>query len=498
MGEIIHSEKRNFDGKLRIYLTLRCNMRCPYCANNYNKLDALSMIHSERSSGEWANAINRIGRDIIITGGEPTLYKGLYALIAKLDSKIGVTIYSNGSFDADTFNARIGRKINLLLSYHSGDYDKFAYVVETVKRNHTVHVTTLNPLAQEKLEKRGVKVEVVGHQEDKYSKHFKDEENVYCYKENYLISPNGTRYPCVSKMMRQKDPMENIIDSEFDPSFQRRFCADYGICSPCDFLGTTIIERCEIAPEIVPERTCDGVSVITTAYKSHPYIRAYLDSVESQVYWGESGNYEILLGIDHCPEVLEEVNRIRDRYKNLRVFYFDKNYGTYIVKNSLAYIAKYNYLLFFDSDDMMFPNLVKKHYRVMKDFDVVGQTKTMFSCDNNLLPKDNEWVQAQCGRGWGGNWGIWKESFMRMGGFMPWVCKADNEFTDRAKNSRLKMYFYQEPLFFRRVHGNALTRHPDTCMGSRLRNELDKIRLNRKDKKIVEPVVPVFGEFTEI
>jgi len=37
----------------------------------------------------------------------------------------------------------------------------------------------------------------------------------------------------------------------------------------------------------------------------------------------------------------------------------EENYGTYITTNTLMTIAKYDYFIRFDSDDIMLPNLIE-------------------------------------------------------------------------------------------------------------------------------------------
>ena len=98
-----------------------------------------------------------------------------------------------------------------------------------------------------------------------------------------------------------------------------------------------------------------GVSICVTAFKSVKFIKKTLNSITNQTWFKNNKNYEIILGIDGCNETLQYIKRIQNNYKNLIVIMMKKNKGTYITTNTIMTISKYDHLIRFDSDDIMYP-----------------------------------------------------------------------------------------------------------------------------------------------
>jgi len=103
-----------------------------------------------------------------------------------------------------------------------------------------------------------------------------------------------------------------------------------------------------------------GISIIISAYNAQNFIEECLDSIEAQTFFVGNNNYEILLGIDGCFASLNEVARIKAKYRNLRVFYMPENMGVYITFNTLLTYSKKKYILFFGADDIMWPDMISK------------------------------------------------------------------------------------------------------------------------------------------
>jgi len=82
---------------------------------------------------------------------------------------------------------------------------------------------------------------------DEDQRHFegskrKFKKKVLCSRNIILIAPDGDRFHCVSKLMRQKQSIENIFDSKLSNSKKKIICDEYGYCAPCDYLGETEME----------------------------------------------------------------------------------------------------------------------------------------------------------------------------------------------------------------------------------------------------------------
>lgn len=198
----------------------------------------------------------------------------------------------------------------------------------------------------------------------------------------------------------------------------------------------------------------NGVSVCLTAWNTQDFIEECLDSVMNQDYFKTHDNYEILLGIDACLKTLEKVQKIRHKYKNLRVFFTERNCGTYILSNSIMSSAKFDHIIRFDTDDIMLPNLVSKLISY-KNADII-------SCKFKDFPNSkNEGIAY-------GTIMIKYDIFLKYGGYMPWKCAADSELITRL-SSKANIEIVNTVLMKRRVRGSSLTHANGTNMQSNLR-----------------------------
>lgn len=216
-----------------------------------------------------------------------------------------------------------------------------------------------------------------------------------------------------------------------------------------------------------------GYSIIIPAYDADMFLEECLDSIENQLLFQKNSNYEILLGIDACKKTLEKAKKIKDYYKNLRVFYFATNNGPYIVKNSLIKESKYSHLLFFDSDDQMKKDMMSKIDKRMKEpVDICRFKYLNYSGDLESSKKKVSGLVAE---------GVVCHSrkvHEVLGGFESWRCAADTDFKRRSSNI-FKVATINDPLFFRRVHDNSLTKNPATTFKSPIREKYAKILRER-------------------
>ncbi len=249
---ILHKSIKKFDNQLRIYPTLKCNLKCPYCVNEQGKVRASESDYKYRSAEEWSYAINKIGKNVVFTGGEPTLYPEFIDLVMNINSEINISIYSNLKFDIDNFINNVKRPIRFLISYHPfyGSVDLFIKNLLKLMsvKNYSITVHSILWEKQEKairniynaFKEAGIKLnldsdQLVGFEGANQKSKTKGE----CRRSIILIAPDGTRYPCVSKLVRQIEPMENIIDEQLGNNSFINICNDFGYCAPCDALGET-------------------------------------------------------------------------------------------------------------------------------------------------------------------------------------------------------------------------------------------------------------------
>lgn len=209
----------------------------------------------------------------------------------------------------------------------------------------------------------------------------------------------------------------------------------------------------------------EGVSVCLTAWKTAEFIEQCLDSIERQTYFKDFNDYEILLGIDGCQETLDKVKTIMGKYRNLRVFMMDSNNGTYITSNTMMSMAKYDWLLRFDTDDLMMPEMIETMFAKKGGASLVRITmQNFFDVDSH---------HKKTGKSYGIH--LVKSSlFRKVNGYKPWPCGGDSDFISRCKKFG-KSVTLNEILMMRRVQGNSLTVAGDTGFGGSMREKYIEI-----------------------
>jgi len=150
----------------------------------------------------------------------------------------------------------------------------------------------------------------------------------------------------------------------------------------------------------------------------------------------------------------------------------NENKGTYITTNTIMDISKYDHLIRFDSDDIMYSNLVENVMKQDIKYDMIRFKMKNFDIKTNQTELRNAYGQFMI-KHW---------VFDYFGGFMPWKCAADDEFFIRVKNF-INILFLNDELLLRKIHPNSLTQSNKTNFNSIERK--DKIiYIEEKTKKI--------------
>lgn len=228
-------------------------------------------------------------------------------------------------------------------------------------------------------------------------------------------------------------------------------------------------------------------SILITAYNTASYIEECLDSIESQTYFNNNDDFEILIGVDGCHETLSKLKEIRHKYRNLSIYMMLENSGTYITTNTLISLAKNENLIRFDSDDIMKPNLVQKVANYLH-YDLVRLSYNNFYSTSQIESKINV------------AHGIihFKKSLMDnvAGGYMAWKCGADTEFIQRVRN-KITIINLTDSVFYRRLHSASLTLNQTTGFESELRKNYKKqIKANYSASEIF--VNRIIGNYEKI
>ena len=238
-----------FDGCLRIYPTLRCNLSCPYCVNE--QMGQVRKDHDLPPPERWAEAVNREGRHVVFTGGEPFLYPGFPELVNGVGRALKVRVYTNLSLDLENLLARIARPVHFYVSWHPlcRNRERFLDNLRVLAASkhftfgaHAIEAEETKDLLADDLawfRDQGMDIAVDPDQRDFMGSDPANAALVECCRRIYLIGPEGARFQCVSHLVRDMAAMENIFDGPLGPAEQTIRCADFGRCAPCDGLGET-------------------------------------------------------------------------------------------------------------------------------------------------------------------------------------------------------------------------------------------------------------------
>lgn len=273
---------------------------------------------------------------------------------------------------------------------------------------------------------------------------------------------NGLRIMCVehdSNFIKQQEFVKSIYSNDLKK----------------DTLQTKLVNTAYIK----------DLSIIIPTFKNTEYIDECIYSI---VKSSNGYNIEILVGIDACDETLKYIKN-KNYPKNVKFYYFSKNEGPYLIKNSLSTIAESNNILFFDSDDIMKDSMIKTIIENINGYKMIKIKYKNFS--EKKLEQIKEVAFGE------GVFVIKKEIFQSMNGFEPWFCSADSDFMKRFYNKydeKLIMYT-KEIMFDRRVHDKGLTVKKETGMMSSLREEYSKIS---KEKGYLNPNILNIREFIKI
>lgn len=223
-----------------IYLTLKCNLRCAYCANG-KYYDKSSMGYKERNPEFWIDKINGLKQDtIIFTGGEPLLYNGLIKIINNI-KKPKILVYTNLSIkNFEKIIRDIKKQVHWWISYHpggGGDLNLILKNIEILKKYHQSFLLHSIPAKENlKIYNNTTKVLLKRHKVDLLVKetiqnHLNvDMRDVKCQIKARLYAPDGNRFHCVYSLIT-KNP-DYIINHQNLISVI--ICSKYGECSPCD------------------------------------------------------------------------------------------------------------------------------------------------------------------------------------------------------------------------------------------------------------------------
>lgn len=218
------------------------------------------------------------------------------------------------------------------------------------------------------------------------------------------------------------------------------------------------------------------VSIIIPTYDNVEFLIECISSVVASA--SKCCEYEVLLGIDNCYDTLQFISNEKVfKNSNIRVYYFSKNVGPYIVRNSLASKAKYDNILFFDSDDVMMEDTIKILLSNIKDKDIIKFKFYNFDNEKGRSDLQNLSISSIFSHG---AFLIKKSKFFELNGFFGWRCGADAEFVERYQNKKITTVELDIPVYYRRYHCKNITRLPETGLTSKLRKKYEEYVLKNR------------------
>jgi len=248
---------------IEAYLTLRCNFKCEYCINDFDKV---IRKRNELSGSEWIKALNRIETKLPITlgGGEPTLHRDFYEIVNGIKTT-SVDLLTNLSFDVDEFIANTTPSLftsrseksykPIRVSYHQSQHDPHKLVAKARKLSEAgynlgilgifnPYTMSLNNKMAEICKDNGVfffckeflgELNGIMYGTYRYPKALSgSSDRCMCRTNELLIGPDGNINRCHKFLYDNVSSGKNItnenlvIDNKFD------VCNCFGQCNPCD------------------------------------------------------------------------------------------------------------------------------------------------------------------------------------------------------------------------------------------------------------------------
>ena len=250
---------------IAVFLTLGCNLRCPFCINRYGDADRrYPMMSGDRWLAGLNRLVSRSDLPITLQGGEPSLHPHFCGIINGLRSDLSVDVLTNLQFDVDAFMAavppeRVRRDApyaSIRVSFHPGEMgleETVAKVVRMLERGYSVGVWAVDhpghgeaiDEARRVCTEQGIDFrlkEFLGTHEGRLHGSYKYpdglsrrmQESVECRTTELIVGPSGDVFRCHGDLYEGRPGIGHICDETFSLEDGFRSCASFGFCNPCD------------------------------------------------------------------------------------------------------------------------------------------------------------------------------------------------------------------------------------------------------------------------
>jgi MoaA/NifB/PqqE/SkfB family radical SAM enzyme len=134
------------DNYIGIKPTMRCNLKCPYCAVNLNI--GKPPEYDEVFACDWIELIDKANPDmVVVSGGDPGIYSGIEHIINHcINRKMLVQITTNLTNINSYMRIKKSWRVIFLSTYHSSSsLDKYISNYKQLKKRFYITVRELRP-----------------------------------------------------------------------------------------------------------------------------------------------------------------------------------------------------------------------------------------------------------------------------------------------------------------------------------------------------------------
>ncbi len=241
------------DQFLRCILTLKCYAGCTYCSALISEVSDTA-ANLNLAPEIWAEGINKRKLPIVITGGEPFLYRRLPELVTMLDPKIHVRINTNLQHSVEHYISKVRRPVSFIASLHtSTNFDQwYARLRQLLEYNpvqlNVVGVADWISISKFLLRQPGLDIFTISKDQRDLPKSLGAESNqkypeVTCSSKAYQYGPDGYRYACIKLMglNTKYGRFEHISEPMTDQWVTVTECPHFGYCAACSNLVEGVV-----------------------------------------------------------------------------------------------------------------------------------------------------------------------------------------------------------------------------------------------------------------
>jgi organic radical activating enzyme len=194
---------------MRCHLTLECNFSCKYCTTPQAEIETMTWQY-------WVNIINFLPYDEVrFSGGEPFYYDDFVEILKRINAR--AVVYTNFSlWEPEYIDILKPEKVRFYISMHPEcNFKKLKKDLAQIHEagfRFEVHMIDFN--ISKVMFKQMRELVELGYETNtncdqwKFERDRTNRRSDICHLDRSLFGPDGKRYPCITKMVAQKDPIK--------------------------------------------------------------------------------------------------------------------------------------------------------------------------------------------------------------------------------------------------------------------------------------------------